>query len=75
MQLALLVCSLLMLLAVLLYLPETSHPGSRGVDRLDDEKPKLVWLNPCKCLDVLRSPNILLVVRVISHFGPSSWRY
>jgi MFS family permease len=59
------------------YLPETAHPGSRGVDRmLDAERAKLgtsdgatdqvrwrwVWLNPFASLALLRAPNLLAVV-------------
>ncbi|TCD63475.1 hypothetical protein EIP91_005357 [Steccherinum ochraceum] len=61
MQLALMVCGLTTLAAVLLWLPETIQPGTRGADRGDEEKPRMVWLNPFKSLRVLRSPNILLV--------------
>ncbi|KAH8096724.1 MFS general substrate transporter [Cristinia sonorae] len=62
MQLGLLACGILMLAIVLTYLPETMHPGARGVDKLEDkDKTKLVLLNPFRSLNVLRSPNILLV--------------
>jgi MFS family permease len=61
-------------------LPETSHPGTRGVDRAlkaervvagvgdDDDYPqkwKWVWLNPFASLALLRAPNILAVVRTL----------
>ena len=46
------------------FLPETSHPGARGIDKLLEkgEKPGFVVLNPFSSLWLLRSPNILLVV-------------
>ncbi|KAJ6559885.1 major facilitator superfamily domain-containing protein [Mycena capillaripes] len=61
--------------AMLLYLPETSHPGATGLEKLANAennvdatnergKPRFrwVWLNPFASLSVLRSPNISLVV-------------
>lgn len=76
MQYALLACGLLAVLAVLLFLPETSHPLMRGIDKvrmMDEESSdgergrgnkgwRLVWLNPLSCLGLLRSPNLLIVV-------------
>ena len=52
-----------------LFQPETSHPGARGVDELHrlGEKAHWVWLNPFKSLALLRSPNVLLVVRFSTH--------
>jgi hypothetical protein len=64
---------------VLVYalLPETAHPGTRGLDRMikaeraasgiSDEEAgpspfRWVWLNPLSSLKLLRAPNILLVV-------------
>jgi MFS family permease len=64
-------------------LPETSHPGTRGVDRAlkaervvagvgdEDDYPqkwKWVWLNPFASLALLRAPNILAVVRTLLSF-------
>ena len=46
--------------------PETSQPGALGCERLDDEKREQkawVWLNPLKSLTLLRSPNVLCLVR------------
>ena len=54
--------------AVLTYLlmyvgmPDTSHPGTRGIDKEFGGKFKWVWLNPFKCLWYLRSPNLLALV-------------
>jgi MFS family permease len=55
-------------------IPETAHPGSRGIDRCKDREQEApsgrnqqwtwVWLNPLQCLSLLRGPNVLLVVRI-----------
>ncbi|CAL1703106.1 unnamed protein product [Somion occarium] len=52
-----------MLLVTFFWLPETSHPGTRGVDKLIqvEGKPKWVWLNPFTSLAILQSPNITLL--------------
>jgi len=49
---------------VLMYvgMPETSHPGTRGVDKQFDGEFKWVWLNPFRCLWFMRSPNLLAMV-------------
>ncbi len=53
-----------MLFLVLAILPETSHPGSRGVDKMVEKggKSGWVWLNPFRAIALLRSPNVFLVV-------------
>ena len=64
------------LLSIALLLPETSHPGTRGIDKaLAKEEAKgqsrgrhIVLLNPFKSLKLLKSPNVLLVVRVINRW-------
>lgn len=63
MQVILGVCAGVMLLVVLAFLPETSHPGTRGVDKMieKDGKSGWVWLNPFKAIALLRSPNVFLV--------------
>ena len=45
--------------------PETSQPGARGIDKLIEKEgtSRWVWLNPFKNVTLLRSPNVLLVVR------------
>ena len=43
-------------------MPDTSHPGTRGVDKEFDGEFKWVWLNPFKCLWYMRSPNLLALV-------------
>lgn len=45
-------------------MPETSHPGTRGVDKELGGKFKWVWLNPFKCLWYMRSPNLLALTFV-----------
>ena len=58
-----------------IFQPETSHPGTRGIDRQinSEGRPKWVWLNPLTNLALLRSPNVLLVVRCISFFVELIW--
>ncbi|KAF7336682.1 putative drug/proton antiporter YHK8 [Mycena venus] len=49
---------------ILVLLPETSHPGTRGVDKLMRETngtQKYAFVNPLKSLWLLRSPNLLAV--------------
>ncbi|THV06858.1 MFS general substrate transporter [Dendrothele bispora CBS 962.96] len=56
MQFGLGACGLLILLLVATCFPETSIPGSRGID-----KRRFRWINPFKTLLLLRSPNLLAV--------------
>jgi len=57
-------------LALYFWLPETSQPNTLGIDKLlegeeNGEKGwRWVWLNPFHDLALLRSPNILAVVRI-----------
>lgn len=57
-------------LLMFFFLPETSHPGSRGIEKVwaasdSDKKPfKWVWLNPLSSLRLMRSPVLLLMVFV-----------
>lgn len=44
------------------FLPETSHPGERGIDKRPESDFGWVWLNPLKFLWLLRSPNLLALV-------------
>jgi hypothetical protein len=46
-------------------MPETSHPGTRGVDKKFGGEFKWVWLNPFKCLWFMRSPNLLALVSLL----------
>lgn len=43
-------------------MPETSHPGTRGVDKQFGGEFKWVWLNPFRCLWYMRSPNLFALV-------------
>ena len=47
-------------------MPDTSHPGTRGIDEDFGGKFKWVWLNPFKCLRYMRSPNLLALVNQFS---------
>ncbi|KAJ7485874.1 MFS general substrate transporter [Mycena latifolia] len=75
-QLGLCVAGGALALAMLFFLPETSHPGMTGRERLEaarkdtgqdadtDMDPpafRWVWLNPFACLWFLRSPNLALI--------------
>ena len=43
-------------------MPDTSHPGTRGIDKEFGGAFKWVWLNPFRCLRYMRSPNLLAMV-------------
>ena len=43
-------------------MPDTSHPGTRGIDKEFGGTFKWVWLNPFKCLRYMRSPNLFAMV-------------
>ncbi|KIJ26240.1 hypothetical protein M422DRAFT_192491 [Sphaerobolus stellatus SS14] len=66
--------SLSCLISVIMFLPETCHPGSRGVDKLREGaelagrtyRPKWVWLNPFQSLKLLRGPNVSFVNDLIN---------
>ena len=71
MQLLLGLVGFLVFFLVLFFLPETYHPYKRGVDNLDPSlQPKWrpVILNPFQPLWLLRSPNLLIVVRILFSF-------
>ncbi|KAL0950956.1 hypothetical protein HGRIS_007707 [Hohenbuehelia grisea] len=59
-------CGILLLLVMYRWFPETSHPGSRGVDKelpvAERRSFKFVWLNPLSGLYLLRGPTLLIVV-------------
>ncbi|KAF8519865.1 major facilitator superfamily domain-containing protein [Gautieria morchelliformis] len=71
MQLFIFSMGLTALISVAVFLPETSHPGTRGIDNLilqerfgqPLKRPKwrMVWLNPFKPLRILQGPVILFV--------------
>ncbi|KAJ6558447.1 MFS general substrate transporter [Mycena vulgaris] len=71
-QLGLFFVGLFVYVGMLTLLPETSHPGTMGMDKVEPERAvsdeqqrsrkfKWVWLNPFSCLWLLRSPNLLFV--------------
>jgi MFS family permease len=66
MQLALGIGASIVYTIVIFSLPETSHPGSRGVDKDPRQTTgtgrKFVILNPFRCLQLLQSPNIFNIV-------------
>ena len=63
-QYGLAVAALFSFCCTLLFMPETSHPGARGVDKLiqKEGKSRWVWLNPFNILVLLRSPNVSFIV-------------
>ena len=71
MQLLLGLVGFLVFFLILFFLPETYHPNKRGVDNLDPNllsKWRPVILNPLQPLWLLRSPNLLIVVRILFPF-------
>jgi len=66
MQYALFLSGILALALVFLLLPETSHPGTRGIDKehASGRYPRWVWLNPLSGLALLRSPNLMVVTLI-----------
>lgn len=56
---------IIMLALIIAYLPETMHPGTRGIDQIDVEnkKARVVFLNPLIPLGLLKSPVLFLSVR------------
>ena len=74
MEYVLLISGVIAFIAVFFGLPETSHRKTRGTDRLYDaqhpdwRKSRLslmnfTWVNPLAGLSLLRSPNLMAVVR------------
>lgn len=69
MQYALFLAGIIALFMTFLCLPETSHPGTRGIDKLYEHGSlqrggfKWVWINPFRSLLLLKSPNMILIVR------------
>ena len=57
-------CGLLEFVLMYFLFPETSQPGARGIDKLAlEERTKFIFINPLRPLALLRSPNLLLIVR------------
>jgi hypothetical protein len=44
--------------------PETSHPGARGIEKINASTAFIV-INPLESLWLLRSPSMLLTVRIL----------
>ena len=68
MQLLLALVGLIVFFIIILFLPETSHPNKRGMDSFDPDllpKWRPVILNPLEPFWLLRSPNVLAVVRIL----------
>lgn len=70
MQLSIGISGFLAFLLVVLFLSETSHPQTRGIDKYIESlkqsrepRRRFIWLNPLSSLWLLRSPNLLAVVR------------
>jgi len=64
-QLALGICGAALFVLVLMFLPETSWPRARGIDKLREAggpiDTRWCWLrNPLRNISILRSPNVLL---------------
>ncbi|KAI9570823.1 major facilitator superfamily domain-containing protein [Boletus coccyginus] len=55
------VWGVIQLLLLAFFLPETAHPGSRGIDKARGRNKLFVWINPFRCLTFLRSPNIMAI--------------
>ena len=51
------------LLLLVFFIPETAHPGTRGIDKAQGSRKLVVFINPFRCIKFLRSPNITAVVR------------
>ncbi|KIJ12561.1 hypothetical protein PAXINDRAFT_82771, partial [Paxillus involutus ATCC 200175] len=60
-HLALGIWGLLQMLLIHIFLPETAHPNTRGVDKMGCSTRMVVWVNPFSSLGLLRSPNIMAV--------------
>jgi len=63
---------LLVFVCIAVFYPETSHPGTRGIDKKRAELVaqhathgedwfRIVWINPLKAMAMLKSPNLLAV--------------
>jgi len=70
MQAALGITGCVIFASMVIFFPETSHPGARGIDKLQREQActgvaprRMVFVNPFKPLLLLRSPNLVGVVR------------
>jgi MFS family permease len=55
------VWGMIQMLLIYIFLPETAHPNTRGVDKMEHPRKMIVWVNPFSSLRLLRSPNIIAV--------------
>ncbi|KAG2040350.1 major facilitator superfamily domain-containing protein [Suillus americanus] len=56
-------CGLLEMILIYLSFPETSHPGTLGIDKVTRRGwIHITWVNPLSSLWLLRSPNLLAVI-------------
>ena len=62
-QAALGLWSVIQMLLLAFFFPETAHPGSRGIDKVRGPNKLFVWVNPLRSLIFLRSPNVVAIVR------------
>jgi hypothetical protein len=49
------------------FFPETAHPGTCGIDKIQVQKKAFVWIDQLHCLAFLRSPNIFVAVSQFDH--------
>jgi len=53
------------MLLIYVSFPETSHPGTMGVEKVARKRRfHIVWVNPLSSLWLLRSPNLFAIVSV-----------
>lgn len=53
---------LLAFLLMYFLFPETSQPGTRGIDKILKEQAGFRFINPLRPMLLLRSPNLFLIV-------------
>ena len=56
-------------ITIYFFFPETIHPGATGIDKMKaangiDSPTPFIFINPLKSLWLLRSPALLLTVRI-----------
>jgi hypothetical protein len=69
-QFGLCISGVVAFILMLVYLPETSHPNTRGIDKLriantTRSRWRILFFDPFKSLGLLRSPNLFAVVRLL----------
>ena len=71
MQMGMFVTAIVAFFVIYLYLPETSQPNARGIDKLneglpvEEQKWRFTFLNPFQNLVLLRSPVVLSTVSAV----------